>query len=96
MVADHADTIDRAFGAETHEAAALSTIPRGRDNGRTVMKQRAVRLGWMAVLAGLSAAGCIERRETITVDAGGGAAVHVEFETQSFSELYEGDAIPSV
>ena len=59
-------------------------------------QQRVPRLGWVAVLAGLSAAGCIERRETITVDADGGAAVHVEFETRSFSELYEGDAIPTV
>jgi len=59
-------------------------------------KPRASRLGWVAVLASLSAAGCIERRETITIDADGGAMVHVEFETLSFSELYEGDAIPSV
>ena len=59
-------------------------------------KPRASRLGSVVVLASLSAAGCIERRETITIDADGSAMVHVEFETLSFSELYEGDAIPSV
>ena len=47
-------------------------------------------------LAGLVLAGCIERKETITVDADGRVAFVVEHVTDSHDELYLGDPVPSL
>ncbi|MHC4304946.1 MAG: hypothetical protein ACYS15_12220 [Planctomycetota bacterium] len=49
-----------------------------------------------AVAASLGLAGCLERRETITVDPDGTVTVDARFSTDAESELWEGDALPSV
>ena len=41
-------------------------------------------------------AGCIERTETITVEADGTVIIELEFETDSEGEMYDGDAVPTL
>jgi hypothetical protein len=43
----------------------------------------------------LGLAGCLEHRETITVDPDGTVTIEARFTTDSEDELYEGDAMPS-
>jgi hypothetical protein len=47
-----------------------------------------------AAAATLGLAGCLERRETITVDPDGTVTIEARFSTGSEAELYEGDAVP--
>ncbi|MHC4416900.1 MAG: hypothetical protein ACYS0G_16660 [Planctomycetota bacterium] len=49
-----------------------------------------------AVVASLGLMGCLERRETITVDPEGTVTIELSFATQGEAELYEGDAMPSM
>ncbi len=44
----------------------------------------------------LLAAGCVERRERIAVEPDGTVAITVEFDARAWSELHEGDAIPTL
>jgi hypothetical protein len=48
-----------------------------------------------AFAASLGLAGCLEHRETITVDPDGTVTIEVSLTTESEAELYEGDAVPS-
>lgn len=49
-------------------------------------------------LAGAAAllAGCIERRETLTIEPDGQVRIQVRYETESFDEMFLGDAVPTV
>lgn len=38
--------------------------------------------------------GCLERKETIRIEPGGGVEMLLRFEADSFDELYRGDAVP--
>ncbi|MHC4505364.1 MAG: hypothetical protein ACYTFI_18840, partial [Planctomycetota bacterium] len=49
-----------------------------------------------ATAAWFALAGCLERRETITVDPEGTVAIEARFSTGAEPELYEGDAVPSL
>jgi hypothetical protein len=49
-----------------------------------------------AVAVTLGLGGCLERRETITVDPDGTVLIEARFATQSEAELWEGDAMPSL
>ncbi len=46
-------------------------------------------------MAALLLAGCLERVETITVEADGTVVIEAVFKTDEVEELYEGDAMPS-
>jgi len=46
-------------------------------------------------MAALLLAGCLERVETITVEADGTVVIEAVFKTDELDELYEGDAMPS-
>ncbi|NNM25504.1 MAG: hypothetical protein HKO59_05895 [Phycisphaerales bacterium] len=50
----------------------------------------------MALVLAFVLGGCVERDEEITVDADGTVRVHLEFASDSFDDLYQGDAVPSV
>jgi len=58
-------------------------------------RNQAVLTGVCAALA-FVLAGCLEREETITVDSDGRVHIRAEFETDSFDELYMGDAMPAL
>jgi hypothetical protein len=60
------------------------------------MDRRTVNLMLVAAFAAsLGLAGCLEHRETITVDPDGTVTIEARFTTGSEAELYEGDAVPS-
>ena len=48
----------------------------------------------VATTASLLLAGCIERKETITIESDGSVRMQLAFEAESSAELYTGDAIP--
>ncbi|MCH8165554.1 MAG: hypothetical protein IH889_08090 [Planctomycetes bacterium] len=48
------------------------------------------------VVVSLGLFGCLERKEKITVEADGTVLMEATFETDSFDELYTGDAVPSL
>jgi hypothetical protein len=49
-----------------------------------------------ALAASLGLGGCLERRETITVEPDGTVAIEARFTTDAKAELFEGDAVPSL
>ncbi|MCZ6611011.1 MAG: hypothetical protein O6941_00120, partial [Planctomycetota bacterium] len=50
----------------------------------------------LLAVSSLGLFGCIERKEKITVEADGTVLLEATFETDSFDELYTGDAVPSL
>ena len=49
-----------------------------------------------AFAATMGLAGCLEHRETITVDPDGTVTIEAGFTTGAEAELHEGDAVPSL
>lgn len=54
------------------------------------------RAGLAMTLAGLVLCGCLERKERITVEPDGTVLIEATFESNSFNEIQEGDAIPTL
>ncbi len=48
------------------------------------------------ILAALTLTGCLERKELITVDPDGTVTIEASFESKSFQEIHQGDAIPTL
>lgn len=55
-----------------------------------------LRLTLLALATALLLAGCLERKETITVRPDGGVDMEVVYTSESHSELYLGDAVPTL